>query len=119
MRLQAKGAPDATDRALAQATAAGHRARTPVGGVARFRLQRERHHVLHGGIGDAARCSRTRFIQQPVEARGQKPTAPLADGLLGQPQLVRDARVGLAARARQHDARSLRQRRSTSCRCST
>jgi len=80
-----------------------------VGGVARFRLQRERHHVLDGGIRDAARGPWARFIQQPIEPRGQKPTAPLADGLLRQPQLARDLRIRAAARPRQDKSRSLRQ----------
>jgi hypothetical protein len=53
---------------------------------------------------------RTRFIQQPVEPRGQKPTAPPADGLLRPPQLVRDLGIRATARARQDKSRSLRQR---------
>src|SRR2546427_8068475 len=55
MRLQAEGAPDAADRALAQPTACRHRPGAPVRGLARFGLQRERHHLLHVRIADAAR----------------------------------------------------------------
>lgn len=110
MRRQAEGPPDTTDRALAQPTARGHGPGTPVGGLAGCPLQRERHHLLHLRIGNASRGSRTGLIQHPVEPRGQKATAPLAHGLLGQPQLARDLGVRAATGARQHESRSLGER---------
>ena len=52
----------------------------------------------------------TGFVERYVAFWNEAATPLLADGLFGQPQLVRDARVRLAARARQHHASALGQR---------
>jgi hypothetical protein len=63
MRLQSEGAPDPTDRALAQTALARHRTGAPVRRIARRRLQGQRDHALHRGIGDDPRCPGPRLIR--------------------------------------------------------
>jgi hypothetical protein len=109
MRLQRKGPPDPAHRALAQAAALGHRARAPVRGVGRRTLQSQPHHPLNLRVADMPRGAWPQLVEQAVQPPFQKTLAPFADGLMGQPQLLGDSRVGLAGRACQHDARTLGQ----------
>ena len=110
MGLQREGAPDAMHRAPAEPAGLGHRPRAPVRGVGRGGLKRSRQHALDLRIGDRPRGARPRLIQEPVEPPAQKSRAPLADGLLGQPQLVRHHGVRLARGTAQDQARALRHR---------
>ena len=87
----------------------GHRAGAPVRGVRGPALQRPRQHRFDLRIGHGARGARPRLIQQAVKAVGHKPHPPPADGLLGNPQLLRHPRVRLPRGATQNQARALRQ----------
>ena len=76
-------------------------------------LQGQPHHSLNLRITDLARRPGARFIQQPVQPPLHKALAPFADRLVGQPELLRHGRVGLARRALQNNARALGQRLRT------
>src|SRR4029450_1488195 len=52
MRLLTEAAPDSTDRALAQPAERRYGPGAPVGRLARFRLQRQRHQLLDLRIAD-------------------------------------------------------------------
>ena len=106
MRRQAEGAPDPTDRALAQATLPRHRAATPVHRIPGGGLQDQRHHALHCRIGDRARRPGSQFIEEPVESLPDKATPPLPDGLLRHAQLAHHRGVRLPGRASQDQARA-------------
>src|SRR5688572_5921164 len=109
MRLQGKSTPDAMDAHTAQATLFGHRTNTPVGRLAWGGLQCQCDHPLHRSVVNGAWSSRTRFIEQSIEAFGNKPAAPLSHTLFGQAHLFSDRRVRFGTRTQQNDPRSLRQ----------
>ena len=104
-----KGAPDAANSALTQSAALGHRARTPVGGSGGSAFQSQPHHALNLRIADLPRRPRARLIEQTIEAVVKKALPPLADSVLGDPQLPRHYGVGTTAGALQYDARALGQ----------
>ena len=116
MRLQAKGAPHATDRHMTEAGRLRHLARAPVRRAARRRFQRADNHRLDLRVGDLARRAGTRFVEQARHAIGHEPRAPLTHRRLRHPQASSDRRVVAALGARQHEARASRQggRRSRS-----
>ena len=112
VRLQAKGAPHATDGHVAEAGRLRHLARAPVRRAARRRFQCAHDHLLDLRIGDLARRAGTRFVEQPGHAIGHEPRPPFAHGRRRHPQAARDRRVVAPLGARQHQARPSRQRRS-------
>ena len=97
MRLQGKSTPDAMDAHTAQATMFGHRTDTPVGGLAGDGLQCQCDHPLHLSVVNGAWSSRTRLIEQSIEALANKAAAPFSHTLLGQAHPFSDSRVRLAA----------------------
>jgi hypothetical protein len=96
MGLEAKHPPDATDRALTQATARGHRTGAPVRRVARCRFERQRYDPLDLRVDDGSGRAWPRLIEQAVHAFHQEPLPPLADGVLVHAQLARDGAVRLS-----------------------
>jgi hypothetical protein len=66
-------------------------------------LQGQTHHSLNLRVTDLARRPGARFVQQPIQPPLQEPSAPFADGLVGQPELVRHRGIGPACRALQDD----------------
>lgn len=90
VRLQTEGAPDATDRGLRQPHLARHAARTPIGGVFRYRFERLGNHSVDTSIVDRTRCARARRIEQAIKPVRGKAVTPFRDRLLGHRQVVRD-----------------------------
>ena len=76
----------------------------------RRRLEGRRLDVGDRAIGDRPWRTWPPLIEEPGEALGEEPLPPLGDGLLVQPQLASDDTVRPPCRARQHDARPLRER---------
>ena len=64
---QAESVPDATDGHATQPRRAGKRARAPMGGAGRGRLQRGDDYLFDLVIGDGARGPGSWLIQQPVD----------------------------------------------------
>ena len=96
---------------LAQPGGAGHRPGRPVGVVVGRRFpQRLGDHLLHLLVGDRARATWPRLIDQPVQPATHEPTSPLGDRLRPDPQPLGPGLVGRAFRARQHDPAAQRQR---------
>ncbi len=92
-------------------------ARRPVRGVGRCALERLDHDRLDDVVADRAHCSRTRGVDEAVEASLAEAVAPLAHRHGITPQLGRDLGVGGSPRrAGQHDLGSQRQRLSDECR---
>jgi len=110
MRPETESTPDATDAASAQARSLGQRPRTPVRRVLGLALECQRDDFLHMSVADLARCSRPRFVQQPVNPVLDETCSPAADSLTGDAELLGDVAVVSTLRATQHDARSQGQR---------
>ena len=70
-----------------------HRARTPVGGTAGRGFQRLRNDPLDVGIGDPARGTGARFIEQPVQATIQEAFPPLPHHLACNAEFLGDGVV--------------------------
>ncbi len=75
--LQGEGAPNATDRTLAQPGGRRHRTGAPVRRVWRGRFQRQGDHPFHLLIRDGSRGTGPRFIQQAVQTTHDE-TGPLS-----------------------------------------
>ena len=105
MRLQAECSPDTTHRRRTQPALFGHRARAPVRGIPRQRLQGLDYHALHLIISDLTWRSRPRLVQQPVTAVEQKPPPPLADRRARGAQFLSYSQVTLPGRGLQDDPR--------------
>ena len=112
MRLQAEGPPDPVHRRGTHAARLRHRARAPLRGVPRHRLQRHRHHPFDVRVADLARGARPRLVQKAVASLPDEPPAPLADRLARRAQPGRHAHVALSLGRRQHDPRAHRKRLS-------
>src|SRR5271157_1755576 len=82
LRLQPESLPNPLNGYVAQPTSLGHRARAPVRGIARHRLQRAHDDRLDLLVLDLARCSAARFIEQALDPVAHKPAAPFANHLL-------------------------------------
>src|SRR5215208_2701636 len=67
MRLEPERFPDPADRRLGQSGLGGHRGSRPMRGIFGGTLQRGHYHRLDLLVGDAARSSRARLIDQAVE----------------------------------------------------
>jgi hypothetical protein len=78
-------------------------------GVARLRLERRRHDVLHLRIADRARRARAWVIEQSIQSLREEPAAPLPYRLLRHAQLPGDARVRLVHCAPENHARAQRE----------
>ena len=74
VQLEPKRLLDPCDSCRTQAALGSHRARAPVCGCARQRLQRFDHHAFDFGVPDLARGSRLGLVQQAYQA-----LAPLAE----------------------------------------
>jgi hypothetical protein len=90
MRLQRKGLPDAGDRRLRHAAVFRKGPRAPMRRVPWRRLQRRDQDEFHVGIGDPARRSRPRLIQQAIKTQGDEVMAPAGYGRFGHLQLASD-----------------------------
>ena len=110
VRLELERLPDPPNGGRAQPARLGHGARTPMGGVARGRLQSLGDHRLDGIVGDAARCSRARFVEQAADALFEESRPPLADRVVRDSQLLDDGRVGHSGGAIENDLGAHRQR---------
>ena len=103
MRTQPEGPPDATE-----ACHPCERARAPVRGAGRGRLQRGDDDLV---VGHGARCTRPWLVEQPVDPVPGEACAPLADGRRQQAQASGNRLVVLSRRAAEHDTRSTRELR--------
>jgi transposase len=103
MGLQAESAPDPPDRTLAQPTPRGHRAGAPGRRVAWRGFERQRHDAFHLRVGDGPRRTRTRLIEQTVDALGEKSLPPLANGVLVDMPRARHVPVRFARRTLEYD----------------
>ncbi len=74
-----------------------------MGGTFRDRFQSELHHPLHVLVSDFARGSRTRLIQQAIDATSDEPLTPKSNRKGGSLQLPGNCRVALAATTLQND----------------
>src|SRR5579859_7154165 len=110
MRLELKRLPDPTDGSRAQPAGLGHGASTPMGGIARSRLQSLGNDSLDGIVTDAARRSRARFVEQATDSLFEESRPPLADGVVRDAQLLDDGRVGHSGGAVENDLGAHRQR---------
>lgn len=110
VRLQAERVPYATDRRVRMAGGRGHRTDRPVRRIGGLRLQRSFNHRRHSIVVDRPRAAGSRLVQQPVDAIVQKPTAPLADHALADPEFGRHLLALQAIGAAQYDTAPLRQR---------
>src|SRR5713226_6072317 len=77
MRLELESLPDSAHGSRAQTAGLGHGARTPMGGVARGRLQSLGDHSLDGIVADAARRSRARFVEQAADTLFEESSPPV------------------------------------------
>ncbi len=109
MRLKGEGPPYPANCTLAQTRAPGHGACTPVGSIARCRLQRQSHNPFHLGIGDLAWATRPRLVQQSVQALVEEPTTPFPYSVAREPHLGTHLLVGSALGASQHQPGTLGQ----------
>ena len=100
MRLEAERPPDPRHRRLRHPTRRGHRPGRPVRRVSRGLLQRLDDHSFHIVIADRARRTRTRFIDESVEATLDEPGAPLADRRPVHAQTARRPRCSIRPRRR-------------------
>jgi hypothetical protein len=66
--------------------------------------------LLDLGIGDLARLSRPRLVQQPIKPELTKAPPPRADRVAMHTQALSDLRIALAGRRRKHDPRPHRRR---------
>ena len=105
VRLQAERAPDAPDRADADAGRLRHHGGGPVGGLRRLIGQRQRHHALRH-LGAERRDARRPGLvaQQTVHPLGHEPRLPAPDARLGLARPPHDLRRPEAVRGRQNDA---------------
>jgi len=110
MRFQRERTPHPTDRALAQSRPGRQGSCAPVRCIVRHRFQRQGDHALDLLVVNRPRRARTWFIEQAVEALGDVPRSPFANGLPRQPQARRDMRVRFTIGARENDARTRSQR---------
>ncbi len=110
MRLELESLPDSAHGSRAQTAGLGHGARTPMGGVPRSRLQSLGDDSLDGIVADAARRSRARFVEQAADALFEESSPPLADGVVGDAQLLDDGGVGHPGGAVENDLGTHRQR---------
>ena len=108
--LQGERPPDAADRRRTQPAHAGHRACTPVCGVAGHRFQGGGHDALHIRVRHRTRRAGAGFIQQAVTTGLEKPAAPLSDGHPRRAQLGGHRQVALPRGAGQHDSGAQGQR---------
>src|SRR5262245_42805971 len=76
VRLQAKGAPHATNRHMTEAGRFRHLARAPVRRPPRRRLQRAHNHVLDLRVRDLAGRAGPRFVEQARHTIGHEPRPP-------------------------------------------
>ena len=104
MRLEAEGAPDATDRGLAHPRRLGHRARGPVRRVDGPLLEGLHDHRLDAGVLDASRHTGTLFVEEPAETIRAEANPPLADGDGVDPELRGNLAVRLSLRDTEDDA---------------
>ncbi len=108
--LEPKRPPDTRDRRLREPGLRGHLTRRPVRpAVGRCGLQGAHYHVLDALVADRPRRARPRLIDQPIQALGGKPSAPLRDRRTADLDPPRDLGVALTLRARQHYPRAHRQ----------
>lgn len=110
MRPQPDRLPNSCERRLVHTRCFGHQPRAPVRRLLGPALKRHGEHVFDLGIGDLARLSRTRRIEQSVQPLIDKASPPLADRLQCHAQTLRHLRIGRPLGTAQHDARSQRQR---------
>jgi hypothetical protein len=103
MRLQGECPPDAMHGRDRQTRSLGHRARTPVGGGGRHRLQCRRHHFSDLLIPDLARGPRAGLVGKPVQPFGGEPLAPSRHRDAGNPKLLGDCEIGCAIGRQKHD----------------
>ena len=108
--LQGERPPDAADRRRTHPAQAGHRACTPVRGVAGHRFQGGGHHALHVRVRHRPRRAGASFIQQAITTGLEKPAAPLTDGHPRRAQLGGYRRIALPRGAGQHDSGAQGQR---------
>ena len=87
MRLEPEGPPDPRDGRLAHARRLGHRSRRPVSGVSGLLFQGLHDHGLDFVVGDGARRSGPRFVEQTLEALLHEPPTPLTHGGIVDPQI--------------------------------
>jgi hypothetical protein len=73
-------------------------------------LQRRDHHGLDLLVGDRPRPARPRLVEQPLEALGRKPIAPLGDRQTRHTLALGDLRVGQLIGGGEHDPGSQRER---------
>jgi MacB-like periplasmic core domain/FtsX-like permease family len=102
VRLQRESLPDAGNGGLAQVALLRQAPRGPMRRITRRRFEGRGQGALDIGIGDLPRHARTRFVEQPVQAPGEKPTAPLPDRLFRHVDITRDRGRRFAGRAAQH-----------------
>lgn len=106
VRSKAERVPDPVDRRLRQPDLRSHRPRRPVRRVLGLGLQGRGDHLLDLRIGDRPRRARSRLVDKPVQAVGDKPRAPDPDGVSMHPQLLGDLRVTQPLAGSQHDPRA-------------
>src|ERR1041384_986959 len=80
---------------MAQADVLRHRPRAPVRSATRRGFERLGHHRLHSIVGNRARYTRPRLVVQPIQAFGDEPRPPLADGAAAHAKLACDVLVRL------------------------
>lgn len=110
MRLQGKGAPDTTDRTLAQPGGCRHRTGAPVGRISRGGFQCHGDHSFYILIRDGSRGTGPWFVQQAVQPIHNEPTPPLADGLPRHLKRLGHLAVGSAGCTGKHDPCPARKR---------
>jgi len=113
VRLQPERPPDAQHRRLRQADLARHRPGRPVRGVLGRALQRLDDHLLDLLVGDRARPSGTRLVDEAVEAVLHKARTPLTGHIAMDSELAGDLRVVASVGRQQHDPRAQRERLRT------
>src|SRR5512146_2547983 len=113
VRLQPEELEISMHAGLGDAALAGRPAHAPVrGAVLGLLIESFTDQARDLFILDRARSSGSQLIVESIDTVLHEPSAPLANGRIGQLKALRHRAVGITGRARQHNACSLRQRRS-------
>ena len=102
VRLQAERSPDARDGGLRHADELTHRARRPLGGMGRWRLQGAGDDVHDAVVGHGPGHAGPRFIGQALQPFDAEPLAPFPDTVARHALVPRHDLVGVTRGAGQH-----------------